>query len=243
MTLVYKSAASTHPGLCRESNEDAVCGYPEAAIWCVVDGMGGHTAGDVAAQMVVTAVSEVARRQPPPGSLEQAVAAVTTAIHAVNQQLVQAAIDASVMGCTVAVLIARGRAGACLWAGDSRLYLARDSRLYQLSRDHSVVQQLVDNGIVDEQEAATHPERHLLTRAVGAEIDLQLDYLDFDLQPGDLLLLCSDGLYAELVPEEILRALERGPGCQRRVERLIERVLAGPARDNVAVSVIEVCLA
>jgi len=129
---------------------------------------------------------------------------------------------------------------ACLWAGDSQLYLYRGDSLYQMSRDHSVVEELIEQGVIQPEEAHQHPQRHVITRAVGVDEALELEQISFTLETNDVLLLCSDGLYGELHPDAIMTILAQEDTCNQKAETLIQRTLAGEARDNVTVSVIAV---
>lgn len=243
MALRFLSAACTHVGNVRKLNEDAYCEHAAAGVWCVADGMGGYDAGEVAANMVADAVSESLQRVQLEPDLNGRVAVVKHAIQSVNARLTverTQSPDSGMMGCTVVALIADGQECACVWAGDSRLYLLRDAGLYQLSTDHSVVQELLDKGMIQPEEAESHPRRHVITRAVGANAELELDYIALDLLPGDVLLLCSDGLHSEISPERIMSILSAPQDCHTKATRLVESVLSGNANDNVTVTVVAV---
>ncbi|WP_290578176.1 PP2C family protein-serine/threonine phosphatase [Ketobacter sp.] len=243
MALRFLSAACTHVGNVRKLNEDAYCEHAAAGVWCVADGMGGYDAGEVAANMVADAVSESLQRVQLEPDLNGRVAVVKQAIQSVNTRLTverTQSPDSGMMGCTVVALIAEGQECACVWAGDSRFYLLRDAGLYQLSTDHSVVQELLDTGMIQPEEVDSHPRRHVITRAVGANAVLELDYIALDLLPGDVLLLCSDGLHSELSPERIMSILSAPQDCHTKATRLVESVLSGNANDNVTVTVIAV---
>lgn len=229
----------------RQLNEDAYCEHIAEGIWCVADGMGGHEAGEVASRMVVDAISQVVSSSAKGGDLEHKVALIQDAIQGVNTLLTverTQSPNGGVMGSTVVALVVHEEECACVWAGDSRLYLFRDKGLYQLSKDHSVVQELMDKEVIAPADVDSHPQRHVITRAVGAHMKLELDYLAFDLLPGDVMLMCSDGLHSELSAENIMAVLATEEDCHNKATRLVESVLSGPARDNVTVSVIAVGL-
>src|SRR5690606_34169093 len=178
----------------------------------------------------------------PDGGLEQRLVDVRRCLHRLNHRLgqeltVTAERPDTVIGSTVVALLLDGDRAACVWAGDSRCYLWRGSRLYQLSRDHSLIQQLIDEQGLAPQEAARHPAAHALTRAIGASETLQLDILELDVLPGDVFLLCSDGLYQGVSADELGACLNL-PSPHLAVERLFQRVLDGPARDNLRAVVI-----
>lgn len=164
--LVWTSAAASHAGRVRRYNEDAYFANPQQGIWCVADGMGGHAAGDLAARMLVEALALLEAGP----NLAASVELLRTAIEKVNVALCGDYILAQTggtCGSTVVALAIAGAECACLWAGDSRLYLYRAGSLYQMSRDHSLVQELLDQRLIESHEAGQHPRRHVITRAVG----------------------------------------------------------------------------
>ncbi|UYP30619.1 serine/threonine-protein phosphatase [Pseudomonas sp. Z8(2022)] len=233
----WRSAARTDTGKVRARNEDAFLALPEEGLWVVADGMGGHQNGALASRLIVEQLAEL-----PEGSLDQRLVDLRQCLHRLNHRLgqeltVTADRSDTVIGSTVVALLLDGERAVCVWAGDSRCYLWRGSRLYQLSRDHSLVQQLIDEQGLAPQEAARHPAAHALTRAVGASETLQLDILELDVLPGDVFLLCSDGLY-QGVPADELGACLNLPSPHLAVERLFQRALDGPARDNLSAVVI-----
>lgn len=233
---VYTAHAATHTGSVRKLNEDAVLADDADGLWCVADGMGGHSAGDLASAEVVSALARV----PAGGDLESVGARVAGVLAAVNGRLhAEAGRRATVIGTTVAVLIARGPQVRALWAGDSRAGRMRAGRLQWLTRDHSRVQELVDAGLLTPDAARSHPERNVITRAVGAQPELALDSAATEARPGDTFLLCSDGLVNAVPETEIARHLGL-PDPERSAGALLAAALAHRARDNVSVVVIRV---
>jgi serine/threonine-protein phosphatase Stp1 len=235
--VLLRAGGSTHVGRLRNINQDSFVLLPDRNLWVVADGMGGHQNGALASRLIVEQLAELAQ-----GSLEQRLVALRQALHRLNHRLgqeltVTAERPDTVIGSTVVALLLDGDRAACVWAGDSRCYLWRGARLYQLSRDHSLVQQLIDEQGLTPQEAARHPAAHALTRAIGASETLQLDILELDVLPGDVFLLCSDGLYQGVSADELGACLNL-PSPHLAVERLFQRVLAGPARDNLSAVVI-----
>lgn len=230
----WTSSGRSDVGLVRSRNEDAYLDRPGRGLWAVADGMGGHAFGDVASAMVTAALDTL----PAPASLPQCVAAARERLLAVNQRLrAEAAVRrVSVMGSTVVVLLACGAEVACLWAGDSRLYRYRHSRLQLLSRDHS---QAEERRPRDPARAAQPAQRsgNLITRAVGAADTLDLDQLTEPVCDGDLFLLCSDGLSNAADEQEISGALHGGD-CRRAAERLVAIALANGGRDNISALVV-----
>jgi protein phosphatase len=225
-----RAACATDVGLKRSRNEDSVLMRPEAGLWAVADGMGGHGGGDIASRLAVEALQSI-----PIGSTAAArLAAVETAVLAANGEMRDHARSQgrAVMGTTLVALLVYGEHFACLWCGDSRAYLLRDGTLRQLTRDHSETQDLVDRGVLDPQEAKTWPRRSVLTRALGATDAPLLDLVSDRLEPGDALLLCSDGLTNHCEDAEIAAALA-GDDPQAVCDGLIALTLRRGASDNV----------
>ena len=233
----WRSAARTDTGKVRARNEDAFLAQPEQGLWVVADGMGGHQNGALASRLIVEYLAE-----PSEGDLQQRLAELRKRLHDLNRRLgqeltVTAAQPDPVIGSTVVALLIEGDRAACIWAGDSRCYLWRGSRLYQLSRDHSLLQQLIDEQQLSPAEAARHPAAHALTRAIGASEELKLEILELDVLPGDAFLLCSDGLYQGLSADALGAALNL-PSPLLALNRLFQQALDGPARDNLSAVVI-----
>jgi protein phosphatase len=231
----WTSRSHSHVGLVRAVNEDACLDRPERGVWAVADGMGGHSVGDFASRMVVEALSNV----PPLSSLESFVTDTRARLQAVNRDL-RAEVkhrDVAVIGSTVAVLLACGRRCGFLWAGDSRIYLYRDGRLRLLTRDHNRLEELKARGLVTAEEAADHPARFRVTRAVGVLAALDLDEGAVEAHDGDVFLLCSDGLNSEVSEREIAGALLSG-NCQQATGKLIDLALARGGRDNISAVVV-----
>ncbi len=233
----WRSAARTDTGKVRARNEDAFLAQPEQGLWVVADGMGGHQNGALASRLIVEYLAE-----PSEGDLQQRLTELRKRLHDLNRRLgqeltVTAAQPDPVIGSTVVALLIEDDRAACIWAGDSRCYLWRGSRLYQLSRDHSLLQQLIDEQQLSPAEAARHPAAHALTRAIGASEELKLEILELDVLPGDAFLLCSDGLYQGLSADALGAALNL-PSPLLALNRLFQQALDGPARDNLSAVVI-----
>lgn len=231
----WTSASLSHVGLVREVNEDAYLDQPEPGLWAIADGMGGHTVGDFASRRVIEALSDVRS----PVSLQSFVADARVRLHAVNQHLrAEAAIrNVRVIGSTVVVLLACDGYCACLWAGDSRVYLYRNGRLRQLTRDHSQWEELKAHGHLIVDDEIRQYARHAVTRAVGALDTLDLDEAVVEVVDGDIFLLCSDGLTNTVSEREIRNALLPG-NCRRASEALVELALQGGGPDNISAVVV-----
>lgn len=234
----WRSAAGTDQGKVRARNEDAILDCPERGLWAVADGMGGHRAGDIASQLIVNSLGELTQ----PQTFDQRLEAVRQCLHWLNRRMGQELtvsdqpID-SLMGSTVVVLLLEGTRAACVWAGDSRCYLWRGQQLFQLSRDHSLQQQLMDEHHMSLEEALAYPGSRALTRAIGASEHLNLSVVELEALPDDVFLLCSDGLYQGLSHRELGNALSL-ISPQVALARLFDGVLRGAASDNVSAVVI-----
>lgn len=229
----WQSAARTDVGKVRKVNEDALVSLNEQRLWAVADGMGGHAAGDVASKAIVDALRAIKLR---PEKLSAYVDAVDDALQSVNQQLRtlgQKQGGLRTIGSTVICLLAVNNYIAYAWAGDSRVYRLRGDELQQLNKDHSEVQRLLDEGIINAEQAETHPSANTITKAIGAANAVFVEVGVDSVEPGDIYLLCSDGLYREITPEQIAATLKRGD-LEWSSNRLLQLVLASKAADNVS---------
>ncbi|WP_042267646.1 PP2C family protein-serine/threonine phosphatase [Paraburkholderia heleia] len=235
--MLWSSASRTDVGRVRALNEDACLDLPQKGLWAVADGMGGHTAGDLASGMIVRALGGFAV----PNTLTSFTATARGTLQTVNHQLREEAARRGVrmIGSTVAVLMAKGREFGWIWAGDSRIYLYRDAQLEPLTTDHSYVAELQAQGHLSAEAARHHPSQHLITRAVGAADWLDLDEGRIVVRDGDLFLLCSDGLSNEVQAPEIVRALDGGD-CRQATDTLVEMALQAGGRDNITAVVVRV---
>ena len=232
-----RSAARTHVGTVRRRNEDAVLERLEIGLWAVADGAGGHERGDYASSRIIAALREADPALSGPSSVED----VKQRLAEVNRELRERAATIgpnALIGSTVTVLMIFDGQSWCLWAGDSRLYRMRAGRLRQLSRDQSHVQDLVDRGEIAPEAAADHPLANIVTNLIGAYDRLVLEERQDRLEPGDILLLCSDGL-SGAVPHTEIAGILTGSPFAAAADRLIERALALGARDNVSAVVVE----
>lgn len=235
--MVCRSAARTHVGTVRRRNEDAVLERVEIGLWAVADGAGGHERGDYASSRIIAALRELDAAVCGP-SLSEAVKRRLAQVNSELRAKAAAMGSNALIGSTVAVLLILDGESSCLWAGDSRLYRMRAGQLLQLSRDQSHVQDLVDRGEIAPEAAAGHPLANIVTNLIGAFDQLILEERRDLLEPGDVLLLCSDGLSSALRPEEIASILA-GSSADAAADRLIEAALDQGARDNVSVVVVE----
>jgi serine/threonine protein phosphatase PrpC len=234
--VVGRAAGQTDTGRRRRQNEDAfVC---EPPLFAVADGMGGAQAGEIASRLAAAAIEEGAHAI----HGEEGVAGV---VRAANARIFEHSVRdpaAAGMGTTVTVALVDERAETATLAhvGDSRAYRYRDGALEQLTTDHSLVGELVRSGRLTEAEAAVHPHRSVITRALGTEADVEVDTLTVDLRPGDLVLLCSDGLSAMVRDDEILRLLDAtAADPHAAADALIAAANRAGGEDNVTVVLFE----
>ncbi|HEX7037774.1 MAG TPA: protein phosphatase 2C domain-containing protein [Pseudomonadales bacterium] len=232
----WLSTSSTDRGPRRRTNEDAVLELPEAGVWVVADGMGGHTRGDLASSAIVEAFDGIGRCR----RLGELMAKARLRLHQANERIYHESRRlgaGTIMGSAAVVLLTCRDEYACLWVGDSRLYRLRDGRLEQLTRDHNLAQELVERGEVSPDDAPQHPAARRITRAVGAQPAVRIDETRGRLRDGDVFLLCSDGLPLEVRAEEIAEVLSED---ETPAARLVALAVERQARDNVSAAVVRI---
>ena len=233
--MPIEAFSHTDRGLVREINEDALAVLPEFGLVVLADGMGGYHAGDVASQLAVEAITAHLLRdlQSPDNSLS-----LTPALEAANRAILNMAATPELegMATTAVTALFYGQQMAFAHVGDSRLYRFRDDRLQQITRDHSLVQELVDEGVfaTRDEALAGGARGHVLTRGLGIDPDVVVDESNEPVLPGDVFLFCSDGL-SDMVPdpviEDVLRTQGGDPGTAS--ERLLALALANGGLDNI----------
>jgi PPM family protein phosphatase len=237
--------ASSNVGLVRETNQDAFLVAP--TLFVVADGMGGHADGAVASQIVVEEFARLANEGYDP---TRAVEAVTETLRA-SQRRIAEYVEAELTdvrrtpGTTVvAALLVEDEVGLPAWLlvnlGDSRIYRVSRGVLQQVSRDHSVVQELIDAGRITPEEAAHHPERHVITRALGGPRLEAADYYRLPLSEVDRLMLCTDGVSGLVDPASMADVLGRSPDPRDAADRLVSAALAAGGDDNATAVVVDV---
>ncbi|MEN8179351.1 MAG: protein phosphatase 2C domain-containing protein [Pseudomonadota bacterium] len=236
--FLWNSAALSHVGKIRKLNEDACLERPDVGLWIVADGMGGHSSGDLASRMIVDAFREI----PLPDKLADRVELLEDGLLEINRALRQEALRRganTTIGSTVVVLLAYEYQSILLWAGDSRAYCFRKGQLTRITQDHTQVEELVEKGVLLREDAETHPSANVITRAVGAEDELYIDLDHHEIEPGDIYLLCSDGLNKEIQEHEIEMYLSEGKSTQATGQLLIDEALRRGARDNVTLTIAQ----
>lgn len=235
--MAFECVSRTDVGLRRKVNEDSLLVRTERGLWAVADGMGGHDAGDVASLKVTESLLDL----PVSDSLDQLVDSAVTALKRVNEDLIELAgaeSQRSIGSTVVGLAIADGQF-RCFWAGDSRGYRLRDRQIVQLTRDHSLVQDLVDSGMLQPDEAVDHPNSNIITRAVGVAQELKVDTVSGDVKPGDQFLLATDGVTRLISDEELALELSANRPADA-ARKLIETVLSRGAPDNASLIITKI---
>lgn len=236
--MSYECVSRTHVGLKRKVNEDSLMVRTDRGLWAVADGMGGHEAGDVASAKIAQALLGL----PIVYSLDEQIENAIAALKIVNRDLIALAREERrprTIGSTVVGLGIAAGEFRCFWAGDSRAYRVRGSRIAQLSRDHSLVQDLVSAGMLSPEEAQHHPNANVVTRAVGVVEELKVEVVSGDARSGDVFLLASDGLTRVVEDEELADELV-SQDMEATADRLIALVLERGAPDNVTFVVVRI---
>ncbi|GAB3105624.1 PP2C family protein-serine/threonine phosphatase [Isoptericola nanjingensis] len=228
--------AATHQGARRRLNEDSF--LARGSVFFVADGMGGHEAGEVASAAAVEALAPLGRSDVVGvDEVRCRVRAAHDAVRAIETAPGRGA------GTTLSGVALTDQGGEPYWlvvnVGDSRTYRVADGALEQVSVDHSEVQELVDAGRITAEQALTHPRRHVVTRALGAPDDPEPDFWFLPVHAGDRMLVCSDGLTAELPDRRVAELLMVEPDPQTAAERLVGEALAAGGRDNITVIVVD----
>ena len=234
--LPFDSYGVSHRGCVRRINEDSFLIEPRSGLWLVADGMGGHEAGEVASSTIVEHLATIGIASSAPELLARFEDRLGRA-HEKIRALAKA--RGATIGSTVAALLAMNGSFACFWSGDSRVYLVRDGRISQISRDHTEVQELLDKGMISPSEARNWPRRNVITRAVGVNDEIVVDFHQGQTLPGDVFVLGTDGLTAHVEDAEILEAAA-SHSPQTACEKLLETVLGRGGTDNVTIVLVRI---
>ena len=224
----------TDVGHVRDHNEDSLTVVPP--LFAVADGMGGHEAGEVASELTIKTLEQLAPAHPDAQALERAV-------EAANLNVLQApsqGIGREGMGTTLTAAMIEGERLLIAQVGDSRAYLLHQGELQQLTRDHSLMMDLIDAGQITPEEARVHPNRSVITRAIGSDPHMKPDIYELNISAGDRLLLCSDGLSTMLEDDEIQTIMRHTPSPQQCASDLVDAALQAGGYDNVTVVVVDI---
>jgi PPM family protein phosphatase len=238
MTYALRYAVRSDVGVLREGNEDSAYAGPH--LLAVADGMGGYEAGEVASASVIKSVAPLDSKPMPESDLVDAAAAAVTKAKQNLRAIVEADPAVGSMGTTLTAMLWSGATAAIVHIGDSRAYLLRDDDLYQITRDHTFVQALIDQGRIRPDEAANHPQRSLLLRALDGRTDADPDLSVLTAELGDRYLLCSDGLPVAVTDEDIRQTLADIPEPSDAVLQLVDLAIRGGGPDNITCIVADV---
>jgi protein phosphatase len=246
-----EAAAHSHPGRQRRNNEDAFGVHLDLGLFVVADGMGGHAGGEVASRLAVTAVAEhlqrAARRHA--NAADRSAGAVASragdllaaAVRHANDTVLRAArtrIEERDMGTTIACVLARGDRAAVAHVGDSRVYRYRDGHLEMLTDDHSLLAECLRSGYLTKERAGSFPYRHFVTRSLGGDEHVEADVRLIEPLPGDVILICSDGLTGVVDEEQIAAILADEPRLDHAARLLVDRANEAGGPDNVTVVLV-----
>lgn len=235
---VIRSGSATDVGRVRAVNEDHA--LQSSTLFAVADGMGGHAGGEVASHTAIDTLEREFNRDPTPGGLAEAVQSANASVWEQSRN------DPDLRGMgttlTAAALVATDDGDRLVLAnvGDSRIYRFRDGTLTQVTRDHSVAEELVDRGELSEEEAAIHPHRHILTRALGVSPDVEVDVWQLVPQAGERYLLCSDGLTNEVSTQRIIDILSSMPDPEQAAQTLVRIANDSGGNDNITAVIVDV---
>lgn len=243
--MTYQFRLRTDPGLARSNNEDAVAVDAAAGLAVLADGMGGYNAGEVASGMAAEFIKcELGSwlrgdgRHAQPNDVRRALEACVAQANEAVFSAASANPQFSGMGTTLVVAVCRPDRLTVGHIGDSRCYRLRGEQLEQITRDHSVLQEQLDAGLITPQEAAVSVHRNLVTRALGVEDAVPLEVGEHAVEPGDIFLLCSDGLSDMVADDDIARILCGAQALERKARLLVDEANCNGGRDNISVVLI-----
>ena len=255
--MTIKSFSVSDVGLKRSTNEDSYCSDDTTGLYVVADGMGGHAYGEVASKMAVETIESFVKRTASatddsqitwPYDFDQGVTLnvnrLVISIRYANQKLVEHAenvTDCEGMGTTVVGVLVENNIATVAHVGDSRLYLIRNSEITCVTKDHSWVNEQVMLGLIDSEAARNHPLRNVVTKALGGNKDVEVDFQELQLIEGDRLLLCSDGLTTMLNDSEILNIVLGNGGSVQQAHELVDAANQNGGEDNCTTILIHVC--
>lgn len=232
-----QSFGVTDPGCVRDHNEDAFLDANSKGFWVVADGAGGHEGGEVASKLIIDKLSGIKRKR----FFGRFVNSIKNSLEQANSELIELSggqQTSRLIASTVCILLIHNTRAICLWSGDSRVYLLRNQRLSQLTRDHNRIDEFIKAGFSQE-EAEKSPMAQQLTTAIGVSSPLDFELQTYEVEKNDVYLLCSDGLFKELTDLEIESILQKD-APQEMAHRLMDKALSRGATDNVTVLLVKV---
>ncbi len=236
-----KISSATSVGKIRAVNEDAFFVSPPdesgSLLAVVADGMGGHNAGEVASSEAINVIKDVF-----PDNEHDAKQMLIEAINSANSTIYNMSLDKQTlygMGTTITACVISGDKVTAAQVGDSRLYLIRDGMIIQITKDHSLVEMLIDNGSITKEDAKHHPQKNVITRAIGTDKEVSADIYEFSICEGDIILLCSDGLVNMVEDEKILSVITRSKAFEETADKLVKEAENAGGSDNITVILIK----
>ena len=236
----FQVGAITDKGRVRAHNEDSIGAFSDIGVWAVADGMGGHSAGDVASAMIIEELGSLGVAVSAQDQRARVLERLERAHHRIKDYASQNQLGT--VGATLVALLIHEAEFSCIWAGDSRIYLLRDGQFTPLTQDHSEIALLVASGVMTEAESRHAPRRNVITRAIGIGEEANPEIAGGVIKPSDRLLLCSDGLTEHLEDHELAEILSGPAQAEEQARKLIELTLERGAKDNVSVIVLD-CIA
>lgn len=241
---MLKTFSATDTGKKRNINQDYIFSSETPVgklpnLFLVADGMGGHKAGDYASRVTVETIIDVIEKEPeetePRDLFRKAISEANTFVfeQASSEECLEG------MGTTVVVAVCKGNQLHVANVGDSRLYVIHEDEMIQVTRDHSLVEEMVRRGTISRDEARNHPDKNIITRAVGVNGQVEADYFQVELFPGDLILMCSDGLSNMLEEGEIHMIVKKGRDLVEMVQNLVDAANQNGGKDNISVVLID----
>lgn len=235
----------TDQGRCRDNNEDSLFVLPNHRMYMVADGVGGNRSGEVASRTAVTSVASYVDSHPldQVEDEEQLQRYFLDCFTGANRDICKLSAENREcfgMATTLVVAYLTEEKGYVVNIGDSRAYLVREGQIMQITRDHTYVNELLMHGSISEEEAKCHPKRNMITRALGDEQPIRPDFFRFDIEEGDVLILCTDGLFGELEDEQICNMAMTEPSMHKLAADLVEQANIHGGRDNISVVCIRV---
>lgn len=233
----------TDKGRQRGGNEDSLFILPEQQLYIIADGVGGHNSGELASRLAVGYIAQyVAINQFSAVRNERELKRyLNSCIEGANELVYgKAAGENKGMATTTVLCCIRGDKAYVVNVGDSRAYLIRDGMIRQITKDHTLVQEMLDNGLITEEEAAKHPDRHMITRAVGGDSRVRADFFNFEIYPRDVIILCSDGLYGETGDRMIAQIACGAQTMHGLATELVEAANRHGGNDNISVICIKI---
>lgn len=233
---------ATEVGWVRHVNEDSICVCPDIGFFAVADGMGGHQAGEVASRLALQELKNFLYTYANNNNTDIE-SALRQGIRKANKMVYRSSFrndDFQGMGTTLSCVVIKYNQLYLAHVGDSRVYLLQQNKIIQLTEDHSMVQKMLKNGIITKNEAMEHPYRHMLTRALGVESDMEVDIARLTVCSGDVILLCTDGLSGYLKEEEIYNIIYSSTNLDQTVNHLVHSALTRGSADNISVILVAV---